>query len=137
MGVQARCDRCPVCGSEDVNSTVKTNEATYCRCRRCGEVWDEVRTDAAHRGPYRRRRGDRQAAIEASASEGPYAEDDESAVIDTPRCPFCLTANRVTLAKAVAPWWDARFFTCAGCGTEWATGPLFSDRRRVPRKTDA
>jgi hypothetical protein len=64
-------------------------------------------------------------------------EIDRSDFIDIPGCPFCLTADRVTLARTVAPWWDARFFACARCGTEWATGPLLSDRRRVPRKDDA
>jgi formate dehydrogenase maturation protein FdhE len=134
--VETRCYSCPSCGSDEVNSSVKTNDSIYCRCRRCGEVWQEFRTEPPPRGPYRRRRGDDRMGIGANPPEIPPGED-EAALIDTPRCPFCLTADGVTLAEAEAPWWDARFFTCSRCGTEWAIGPLFSDRRRAPRKTDA
>jgi len=48
--------RCPSCGSDNVNSTMRTIESTYCRCRVCGNISEAERGEPAHsHGHYRRR----------------------------------------------------------------------------------
>ena len=58
MDAPVRCYRCPSCHSSDVDSTVKTHLATYCRCRACGQLWHEERTEPPKPTHERRRRTD-------------------------------------------------------------------------------
>jgi hypothetical protein len=53
------CERCPDCDSPDVEATVKTVRSSYCRCRACGSVWHEERTDPRPDHPLKRRKSDR------------------------------------------------------------------------------
>ncbi len=46
---------CPACSSTDLGTTSKTiDEATYWRCRSCGEVWNAGRRREVERWPFRR-----------------------------------------------------------------------------------
>jgi len=46
---------CPACKSTDLATTSKTiDEATYWRCRTCGEVWNASRRKETERSSFRR-----------------------------------------------------------------------------------
>ena len=58
VDAEARCYRCPDCGSTNVSSTVKTVYSTYCRCGACGSIWHEDRQDPPSDKSPKRRSGD-------------------------------------------------------------------------------
>jgi uncharacterized Zn finger protein len=35
------CANCPMCGSTDVRSTLRTLSGSYCRCAACGHAWHD------------------------------------------------------------------------------------------------
>ena len=46
---------CPACRSTDLKTTAKTiDEATYWRCRACGEIWNVARRREAMPWSFRR-----------------------------------------------------------------------------------
>jgi uncharacterized Zn finger protein len=56
--MEVRCYRCPECGSENVNSTVRTIDSTYCRCRDCQHIWHEERREPPSPSEHKRRKTD-------------------------------------------------------------------------------
>jgi uncharacterized Zn finger protein len=56
--MEVRCYRCPECGSENVNSTVRTIDSTYCRCLDCQHIWHEERREPPSPSEHKRRKTD-------------------------------------------------------------------------------